>query len=60
MHAPPFKEIPMNRDHDISVLNALTTTTLDSMKGYEDAAKEPRARSSRSYSPISRAIAARR
>lgn len=30
----------MNRDHDISVLNALTTTTLDSMKGYEDAAKD--------------------
>jgi uncharacterized protein (TIGR02284 family) len=30
----------MDRDHDISVLNALTTTTLDSMKGYEDAAKD--------------------
>lgn len=30
----------MNRDHDISVLNGLTTTTLDSMKGYEDAAKD--------------------
>lgn len=27
-------------DHDISVLNGLTTTTLDSMKGYEDAAKD--------------------
>lgn len=30
----------MSRDHDISVLNGLTTTTLDSMKGYEDAAKD--------------------
>lgn len=30
----------MNRDHDIYVLNGLTTTTLDSMKGYEDAAKD--------------------
>ncbi|UAK23081.1 ferritin-like domain-containing protein [Sphingomonas nostoxanthinifaciens] len=30
----------MNRDHDISVLNGLTKTTLDSMKGYEDAAKD--------------------
>jgi uncharacterized protein (TIGR02284 family) len=30
----------MTRDHDISVLNGLTTTTLDSMKGYEDAAKD--------------------
>lgn len=27
-------------DHDISVLNGLTTATLDSMKGYEDAAKD--------------------
>lgn len=30
----------MDRSHDISVLNGLTTTTLDSMKGYEDAAKD--------------------
>lgn len=30
----------MSSDHDISVLNGLTTTTLDSMKGYEDAAKD--------------------
>ena len=30
----------MSRDHDISVLNGLTTTTLDSMKGYEDATKD--------------------
>lgn len=30
----------MDRDHDISVLNGLTTTILDSMKGYEDAAKD--------------------
>lgn len=37
---PLEKEIIMNRDHDISVLNGLTTTTLDSMKGYEDAAKD--------------------
>jgi uncharacterized protein (TIGR02284 family) len=28
------------RDHDISTLNGLITTTLDSMKGYEDAAKD--------------------
>jgi uncharacterized protein (TIGR02284 family) len=35
----PSKEIPMS-EHDISVLNGLTTTTLDSMKGYEDAAKD--------------------
>jgi uncharacterized protein (TIGR02284 family) len=27
-------------DHDISVLNDLTKVTLDSMKGYEDAAKD--------------------
>lgn len=27
-------------DHDISVLNGLTTTILDSLKGYEDAAKD--------------------
>jgi uncharacterized protein (TIGR02284 family) len=30
----------MDRDHDISVLNGLTTTTLDSMQGYEEAAKD--------------------
>ena len=36
----PIKESIMDRDHDISVLNGLTTTTLDSMKGYEDAAKD--------------------
>ncbi|MDH7638274.1 ferritin-like domain-containing protein [Sphingomonas oryzagri] len=36
----PIKENIMDRDHDISVLNGLTTTTLDSMKGYEDAAKD--------------------
>ena len=30
----------MSSDHDISVLNGLTTTTLDSMKGYEEAAKD--------------------
>lgn len=30
----------MSHEHDISVLNGLTTTTLDSMKGYEDAAKD--------------------
>ncbi|MGF7151892.1 uncharacterized protein (TIGR02284 family) [Sphingomonas zeicaulis] len=30
----------MSSDHDISVLNGLTTTTLDSMKGYEDAARD--------------------
>lgn len=30
----------MDRNHDISVLNGLTTTTRDSMKGYEDAAKD--------------------
>ena len=35
----PIKETIMNREHDISVLDGLTTTTLDSMKGYEDAAK---------------------
>jgi len=30
-------------DHDISVLNSLTKTTLDSMKGFEDAAKDAEA-----------------
>lgn len=30
----------MDRDHDISVLNGLTTTTLDSMQGFQDAAKD--------------------
>jgi uncharacterized protein (TIGR02284 family) len=34
------KENIMDRHHDISVINGLTTTTLDSMKGYEDAAKD--------------------
>jgi len=34
------KDKIMDRDHDISVLNGLITTTLDSMKGYEDAAKD--------------------
>ena len=30
----------MSTDNDISVLNGLIKTTLDSMKGYEDAAKD--------------------
>ncbi|WP_404711988.1 PA2169 family four-helix-bundle protein [Sphingomonas sp. MMS24-J13] len=30
----------MSSDHDISALNSLITTTLDSMKGYEEAAKD--------------------
>jgi uncharacterized protein (TIGR02284 family) len=30
----------MDREHNISVLNGLIKTTLDSMKGYEDAAKD--------------------
>ena len=30
----------MNNDNDVSVLNGLIKTTLDSMKGYEDAAKD--------------------
>jgi uncharacterized protein (TIGR02284 family) len=30
----------MSSDHDISVLNGLIKTTLDSMQGYEDAAKD--------------------
>ncbi len=30
----------MSNDHDVSVLNGLIKTTLDSMKGYEDAAKD--------------------
>lgn len=30
----------MNDKHDISVLNGLITTTLDSMKGFEDAAED--------------------
>lgn len=30
----------MSSDNDISVLNGLIKTTLDSMKGYEDAAKD--------------------
>lgn len=30
----------MNDKHDISVLNGLITTTLDSLKGFEDAADE--------------------
>jgi uncharacterized protein (TIGR02284 family) len=36
----PNKGIIVSNDHDISVLNGLSTTTLDSMKGYEDAAKD--------------------
>jgi uncharacterized protein (TIGR02284 family) len=36
----PFKEIPMNTGHDISVLNSLIETTLDSMKGFTDAAED--------------------
>jgi uncharacterized protein (TIGR02284 family) len=34
------EDIIMSTDHDISVLNGLIKTTLDSMKGYEDAAKD--------------------
>ena len=30
----------MTNDNDVSVLNGLIETTLDSMKGYEDAAKD--------------------
>ena len=30
----------MSNDTDVSVLNGLIKTTLDSMKGYEDAAKD--------------------
>lgn len=30
----------MNNKHDISVLNGLITTTLDSLKGFEDAVEE--------------------
>src|SRR3546814_14305801 len=30
----------MNDKHDISALNGLITTTLDSMKGFEDAAED--------------------
>ncbi|WP_085808575.1 PA2169 family four-helix-bundle protein [Sphingomonas sp. TZW2008] len=30
----------MTTDHDVSVLNGLIKTTLDSMKGYEDAAED--------------------
>lgn len=30
----------MSSDHDVSVLNGLIKTTLDSMKGYEDAARD--------------------
>lgn len=30
----------MNDKHDISVLNGMITTTLDSMKGFEDAAED--------------------
>jgi uncharacterized protein (TIGR02284 family) len=30
----------MSSDHDISVLNGLIQTTLDSLKGYEDAAED--------------------
>jgi len=30
----------MINDHDVSVLNGLITTTLDSMKGFEDAAED--------------------
>lgn len=30
----------MSNKHDISVLNGLTTTSLDSMKGFEDAAED--------------------
>ena len=30
----------MNTSHDISVLNSLIETTLDSMKGFTDAAEE--------------------
>ena len=30
----------MSNDNDVSVLNGLIKTTLDSMKGYEDAAKD--------------------
>lgn len=34
------KDTDMNDQHDISVLNGLITTTLDSMKGFEDAAED--------------------
>jgi uncharacterized protein (TIGR02284 family) len=36
----PLPEFSMTDTNDISVLNGLIATTLDSMKGYEDAAKD--------------------
>lgn len=36
----PSTESSMNDSNDVSVLNGLIKTTLDSMKGYEDAAKD--------------------
>jgi uncharacterized protein (TIGR02284 family) len=36
---PVNKELPMDREHDISVLNSLITTTIDSAKGFEHAAE---------------------
>ena len=36
----PLPESSITDTNDISVLNGLITTTLDSMKGYEDAAKD--------------------
>jgi uncharacterized protein (TIGR02284 family) len=35
-----FKELPMTTGHDISVLNSLIETTLDSMKGFNEAAED--------------------
>src|SRR3546814_13700559 len=35
-----IKDPDMNDKHDISALNGLITTTLDSMKGFEDAAED--------------------
>ena len=46
----------MNDKHDISVLNGLITTTLDSMKGFEDAAEDAKSTRFAAYPLLSGAI----
>ena len=46
----------MNNSHDISVLNGLIETTLDSVKGYSDAAED----STGTYTPFFREMATER
>jgi uncharacterized protein (TIGR02284 family) len=40
MQTPENKELAMDRDHDISILNSLITTTIDSADGFERSAED--------------------